>query len=509
MDLEKGGGGTKEEKTKITKTYHTIKDMISSRFNKPKDNVEEQKQMNNQAVANGNERTYARGGDNAMVQGGLSETRRTYEAPELSQETGVVQRVYGSRERLIDGFPPEANQRANQRDTRVMPPLPVLRGNHHPNFSGVSEIISPIMPSSPISPQQQQRRLAQNYESEILSHQQIQRKMQNQNAGSENFSTARAHLVQTIEGSPQRPSVQESGRHIPSKPPQEPIYTSGSYLPPHQRRPPPPAAKPTYRDPRGHTMGELSHSTSNLVESQDGNITANLESNGVYISKNPNPKFSQGENYAYSQNPIYGTRPGLSIPITAEINPIQPKIESKGESETDDDGGFKRIQKDYQDSSRSLEGKIEKKNKEDNEKETHETESHAPSHEKKEAESNKAERPNSRSEILNSNDGLRNQENKVSSATSSDYEKATRRSLGQGSSLGDSGRGSAAYSSGRQDSERIGADYRDRPSGKDRSDVVTESTDGMKKDASYSQQKSFPSGLYFPSVLYSKYACLL
>ncbi|KAK6645338.1 hypothetical protein RUM43_001614 [Polyplax serrata] len=491
VDLEKGGGGTKEEKTKITKTYHTIKDMISSRFNRPKDTVEEQKQMNNQTVPNGNERTYQRTGENANVAGVAGEPRRTYEG-ELPPDSGVTQRVYGSRERLIDGFPQDVNQRTPQRDTRVMPPLPVLRGNHHPNFSGVSEIISPIMPSTPISPQQQQRRLQQNYETEVLSHQQIQRKLQNQAGGSDmpgTYSTARAHLVQTVEGSPQRPSGQEAVRHMPVKSHQEPIYTSGSYLPPHQRRPPPPAVKPLYRDLRGHSKGENSQS-SNLVEGQEGNITANLESNGVYISKNPNPKFSQGDNYAYSQNPIYGTRPGLSIPITAEINPVQPKSDKKAESETDDDGGFKSIQKDHQGSSRSLEGKSEKK--EDVERETHEVEVH----EAKDPDVSKPDRPSSRNEILSANDGLRSHENKVSSATSSDYEKATRRSLGQGSSLGDSGRGSAAYSSGRQDSERTTADYREKQLGKERLDASVESPEGVKRDTAYPQQKSFSGGSY-------------
>lgn len=456
--------------------------MISSRFNKVKDNAEEQKQMNNQTVANGVERTYARSGECGMIQSTSGEMRRGYEG-EPAQKQGVVERIYGSRERLIDGFPPEANQRMNQRDTRVMPPLPVLRGNHHPNFSGVSEVISPIMPSSPISPQQQQRRLAQNYESEILSHQQMQRKFQNQAPEPEtptNYSTARAHLVQTIEGSPQR---------YPAKSPQEAIYTSGSYFPPQQRRPPPPATKPAYREHRGLPSGQLSQSSSNLVESQEGNLTANLESNGVYISKSPNPKFSQSDNYAYSQNPIYGTRPSASVPMTAEINQAQLKHENLEETETDDDGGFKK-NPNY--SIRKLESKPEDKSKLEGERDVHEVEVH----EKKEQENERTERPSSRNEILAPNESVRNQDNKVSSATSSDYEKATRRSLGQGSSLGDSGRGSAAYSSGRQDSGRVSSDYRDKPSIKDRVDTSAESSDGVKRDYNYQQQKALPPGIY-------------
>lgn len=498
-------------------------------------------------MLNGNERTYARGSDSVKTPGGHVDGSRNYENNEAvviqTNEPGV-QRVYGSRERLIDGFPNMRNEegfdnmqtpvkslaggvRATPRDSRVMPPLPVLRSNHHPNFSGLSEVISPIMPSSPISPQQQQRRLANaqqqevrgNYEhenpyqrSEILSHQQMQRKIQSHPPppttpdAHGNYSTARAHLVQTIEGSPQRPGIYE--RHYPAS--QEPTYTTGSYLPPHQRRPPPnPGMKPVYRDLRAHPISDLSQSSPNLTEGQDGNLTANLESNGVYISKTPNPKFSHSETYAYSQNPIYGSRPLLPPPANPEGSSAHTptKTDKKMESETDDDGGFKKpsgaIRKEYQGSSRSLsgEGKSEEKNFEKESQETMEKEN-----EKKEGENNeegKNERndaPAMKCESFSPRNDLRSQDNKVSSATSSDYEKATRRSLGQGSSLGDSGRGSAAYSSGRQESGRGSAEYssgREKPTCKERVDTSTESSDGIKRDSihsGYASQKALPRG---------------
>lgn len=551
-DVEKGAA--KEEKTKITKTYHTIKDMISSRFNKNKDNNnDEQKQMNNQTadnkhVLNGNERTYGRACDSVKTSGHM-EGSRNYENNEAVIQAGEpgVQRVYGSRERLIDGFPnsrtddmfdntqtpvknlPGGPPKATPRDTRLMPPLPVLRGNHHPNFSGVSEVISPITPSSPISRQQQQRRLAnaqqqemRTYEhenpyqrTEVLSHQQMQRKIQShqppptpENHG--NYSTARAHLVQTIEGSPQRSGMYENPRHYLSS--QEPTYTTGSYLPPHQRRPPPnPGMKPVYRDLRTHPISDLSQSSPNLTENQSGILAANLESNGVYISKTPNPKFSHNEPYAYSQNPIYGSRPSLPPPANPEGPAVTPvKNEKKIESETDDDGGFKKatgaIRKEYQGSSRSLSGeiKLEEKNK-DLEKENQEPREEESDKKDVVDEEAKNERPNSRNGVNSKNDNffpLKTQDNnKVSSATSSDYEKATRRSLGQGSSLGDSGRGSAAYSSGRQESGRGSAEYssgREKPICKERVDTSTESSDGIKRESihsGYAAQKALPRGM--------------
>ncbi|KAL0280692.1 UNVERIFIED_CONTAM: hypothetical protein PYX00_001911 [Menopon gallinae] len=447
--------------------------MISNRFNKPKDSMEEQKQMNNQPPANG---TYARAGDPTKVYG------------EKSGEAGdaVVHRVYGSRERLVDGFPtkPEESfenqmkamtlgQRANQRDTRVMPPLPVLRGTHHPNFSGASEVISPILPSTPISPHHQQRRLQQgNYDAESpyqLSHQQIQRKLQNQ---SMEFATARAHLVNMVDGGQQRQPVYEPARHFPN---QEPIYATGSYLPPHQRRPPPPNSKPVYRP----------HPTE--PEGQEGSLTANLESNGVYISKTPNPKFS--ESYAYSQNPIYGSRP----PETPKQPPPAKPEPKKPESETDDDGGFKTAMRARPVEAKPQSEELEKENQESMEK---------AAEEKEQPQETKQERPGSRNEILSgksdnysSRSDLLRQDNKVSSATSSDYEKATKRSVGQGSSIGDSGRGSAAYSSGRQESGRGSVEYssgREKP--KERPDTSNESSDGVKRDGGYSSQKSLSRG---------------
>lgn len=276
-----------------------------------------------------------------------------------------------------------------------------------------------------------------------------------------------------VDGGQQRRPVYEPARHFPN---QEPIYATGSYLPPHQRRPPPLNSKPVYRPQPTEAEG------------QEGSLTANLESNGVYISKTPNPKFS--ENYAYSQNPIYGSRP----PETPK-QPPPAKPEKKAESETDDDGGFKTAMRARPAEAKSQAEELEKENQESMEK---------AEGEKEQVQEGKQERPSSRNEVLSgksdnysSRSDLLRQENKVSSATSSDYEKATKRSIGQGSSIGDSGRGSAAYSSGRQESGRGSAEYSSgREKQKERPDTSNESSDGIKRDGGYSSQKSLSRGAW-------------
>lgn len=148
LDVERGGvtGGpslsVKDDKTKITKTYHTIKDMISSKFNS------KQKE--------------------AVGPGGSEDSKHMNNHQQVNMTNGTT--VLGSRERLIDGFPNQVEGVQGQfqglelrdrvqrtppsRDPRNMPPLPVLRSSQQqqqqqqqPNFSGLSEVISPIQQS--------------------------------------------------------------------------------------------------------------------------------------------------------------------------------------------------------------------------------------------------------------------------------------------------------------------------------------------------------------------------
>lgn len=73
---------------------------------------------------------------------------------------------------------------------RPNPPLPVLRSPPpQPNFSPSTELLSPVLPSTPLSTQQQQRRL--------------QHLQQNRNEGQ--YATARAYVVQARPPAQRRP----------------------------------------------------------------------------------------------------------------------------------------------------------------------------------------------------------------------------------------------------------------------------------------------------------------